>query len=239
MGSRWWEYMNPPIHLSQCCLPDSKKVFSNFYCTWHDITSQICVQLHRWLSMTMGATCTIIAWTENHSSLRIHGFWWIDFIGLIIQVSIFICIYPKPTALNSFFFLLACSVGYNLSSYPQFSAVNSQVVEQSNSLLKRIRSTISYMSATNFVKHCALFFWYHNKTKSTSLYEVTCVDHWFCPVEFIMLLQSQLNAGWNLIVQCYIFSSLKTTACMYLVHVVVRSVVCAYQPFCQRTHRVT
>ena len=89
---------------------------------------------------------------------------------------------PKPNCFKFFFFLLACSVGYNLSSYPQFSAVNSQVVEQSNSLLKRIRSTVSYMSATNFVNHCALFFWYHNKTKSTWLYEVTCIDHWFCPV---------------------------------------------------------
>ena len=143
-------------------------------------------------------------------------------------MSVFLCIYPKPTALNSFFFLLACSVGYNLSSYPQFSAVNSQVVEQSNSLLKRIRSTISYMSATNFVKHCALFFWYHNKTKSTSLYEVTCVDHCGCRVVNIMLLQSQLNAGWNLIVQHYICSSLQQ------LHACCSKYICAYQPFCQR-----
>ena len=119
--------------------------------------------------MTMGATCIIIAWTENHFSSRSHGSWWIDFTGPITKVSVSCNTQNSLIWNNSILCVPACSAGYNLSTYPQFGAINSQVVEQSNALLKRIKSTVSYMSATNFVNHCALFFWYHNKIKHWSI----------------------------------------------------------------------
>lgn len=60
---------------------------------------------------------------------------------------------------------IACSTGYNMSAYKQFSSINSEVVEQSNSLIKRIKGSVSYMTAQNFITHVKLFFWYHNKQK--------------------------------------------------------------------------
>ena len=35
---------------------------------------------------------------------------------------------------------------YNVSNYPQFKDVNTQMVEQSNSVLKRAKSSLSYMN---------------------------------------------------------------------------------------------
>ena len=60
------------------------------------------------------------------------------------------------------YYILGCSQGYNISQYPQFSDMNTQVVEQSNSLLKRIKSSVSYMNAPNFMKHLKFYLWYHN-----------------------------------------------------------------------------
>ena len=42
-------------------------------------------------------------------------------------------------------FHIGCSQGYNISQYPQFSNVNSQGVEQSNALLKHIKSSVSLL----------------------------------------------------------------------------------------------
>ena len=39
--------------------------------------------------------------------------------------------------------LIGCSCGYNIALYPQLRTINSQVVEQSNSALKRIKSSLS------------------------------------------------------------------------------------------------
>ncbi|XP_078586099.1 uncharacterized protein LOC144867969 [Branchiostoma floridae x Branchiostoma japonicum] len=39
-----------------------------------------------------------------------------------------------------------CSVGYQLSRYPQYDNVNSQVVEQCNSALKKLKGQLSYMN---------------------------------------------------------------------------------------------
>ncbi len=63
----------------------------------------------------------------------------------------------------------ACSVGYNMDSYPQLSAINSEVVEQANSMVKRISGSVSYMNAENFMNHLKLFFWYHNKEHNDKL----------------------------------------------------------------------
>ena len=57
------------------------------------------------------------------------------------------------------YYILGYSQGYNIS---QFSDMNTQVVEQSNSLLKCIKSSVSYMNTSNFMKHLKFYLWYHN-----------------------------------------------------------------------------
>jgi len=49
--------------------------------------------------------------------------------------------------------------------YPQFSNVNSQLSEQSNAGLKRIKDQLSYMTANNFMKHCTFYLWKKNRDK--------------------------------------------------------------------------
>ena len=50
--------------------------------------------------------------------------------------------------------------------YPELNLTNTQVVEQANSTLKRIKSSLSYMNPDNFMSHCKLFLWYNNKEKN-------------------------------------------------------------------------
>ena len=59
--------------------------------------------------------------------------------------------------------LTGCSIGYEMNRYPQFQSVNSQVVEQANSIIKRIKGPLAYMTAENFMNHLKLFLWYRNK----------------------------------------------------------------------------
>jgi len=54
----------------------------------------------------------------------------------------------------------ACSSGYHLHSW---HGMNSEVVEQKNSLLKNLRSQLSYMTVGNFMVHCALFLAHANE----------------------------------------------------------------------------
>ena len=54
-----------------------------------------------------------------------------------------------------------------MDMYPQFASVNSEVVEQANALIQRIKSSVSYMTAENFMNHLKLFYWYQNRNKST------------------------------------------------------------------------
>lgn len=62
--------------------------------------------------------------------------------------------------------IIGCCEGYNTSRYPQFVELNTQLVEQSNASLKRIKSSLSYMNSTNFLNHCKFFLWYHNREKN-------------------------------------------------------------------------
>ena len=62
--------------------------------------------------------------------------------------------------------IIGCSVGYKMDSYPQFSTLNSQVVEQANAALKRIKPSLSYMTSQNFLKHLKLFLWNRNREKN-------------------------------------------------------------------------
>ncbi|XP_022288437.2 uncharacterized protein LOC111100644 isoform X2 [Crassostrea virginica] len=63
----------------------------------------------------------------------------------------------------------ACSLAYDLSIYPQFSALNSQCNEQANAGLKRIKEQLSYMTANNFMMHCTFFLWNKNLLKLSSI----------------------------------------------------------------------
>ena len=55
-----------------------------------------------------------------------------------------------------------CHSGYNLDSYLQFSKINSQVAEQRNSTLKRLKSMLSYMNHEHFINHVKLFMWFRS-----------------------------------------------------------------------------
>ena len=57
----------------------------------------------------------------------------------------------------------AACAGYNISSYPQYQNLNTQVVEQANSELGRIKSSLSYMNQRNFMKHLSLFLYFLNQ----------------------------------------------------------------------------
>ena len=57
----------------------------------------------------------------------------------------------------------ACAESYNLQHYAQYRDVNSQINEQRNSSLKKLKSQLSYMTKDNFISHCKLFFWHRNR----------------------------------------------------------------------------
>lgn len=61
------------------------------------------------------------------------------------------------------FFSLACSLGYCMSKYPGFQFINSEVNEQENAKIKKLKTQLSYMTPENFLGHCKLFFWFRNK----------------------------------------------------------------------------
>jgi hypothetical protein len=59
-------------------------------------------------------------------------------------------------------FVSGCHSGYNLSIYSQFNDVNTQVAEQRNATLKKLKSMLSYMNKENFVNHLKIFLWFRS-----------------------------------------------------------------------------
>ncbi|XP_078661027.1 uncharacterized protein LOC144905304 isoform X2 [Branchiostoma floridae x Branchiostoma belcheri] len=60
---------------------------------------------------------------------------------------------------------IGCSLGYDMDSYstcPNIKSINSQVNEQANSGLVRIRPQVSYMTPNNFMFHTRLFLAFRN-----------------------------------------------------------------------------
>ena len=57
---------------------------------------------------------------------------------------------------------LACAVGYKALQYPELREVNTQVVEQNNSKLRKLKSSLSYMKPENFMDTLKFFLWYCN-----------------------------------------------------------------------------
>ncbi|KAH3799822.1 uncharacterized protein LOC127838876 isoform X1 [Dreissena polymorpha] len=56
----------------------------------------------------------------------------------------------------------ACGPAYELKRYPAYAKFNSQVVEQANSRLQRLKASLSYMTQNNFLKHCKFYIWGQN-----------------------------------------------------------------------------
>lgn len=68
----------------------------------------------------------------------------------------------------------ACGPSYELKSYPQHKQLNSQVVEQANSRLQRIKSQLSYMTHKNFIQHCKFYLWDQNRNVVAKLWLYAC-----------------------------------------------------------------
>ena len=60
-------------------------------------------------------------------------------------------------------------MGYNLNNYPSLSNLNSEVNEQANSGLSKLKSHLSYMKHLNFINHCKLYLWNMNYRRLSSL----------------------------------------------------------------------
>ncbi|XP_028394477.1 uncharacterized protein LOC114518672 [Dendronephthya gigantea] len=56
-----------------------------------------------------------------------------------------------------------CSSAYHISCYPDYDYLNSQIAEQSNSGLKKIKGPLSYMNDENFSRHCSFYLWFKNR----------------------------------------------------------------------------
>ena len=79
---------------------------------------------------------------------------------------------------------IGCSKGYSLDAYSQkqIKGINSQVNEQANLGLQKIRGQLAYMSVENFKIHCSLFFLaLKNIGKSLDLVYMLCICNvFFC-----------------------------------------------------------
>ena len=62
-----------------------------------------------------------------------------------------------------FFSFAACSKIYHAKNIPLLDGVNTQMVEQNNSKLRKLKSQLSYMNHHNFMSHLKFFLWHCNK----------------------------------------------------------------------------
>ncbi|XP_052100691.1 uncharacterized protein LOC127734717 [Mytilus californianus] len=56
-----------------------------------------------------------------------------------------------------------CAVSYKGLLYPEIQNINTQLVEQNNSKLKKLKPSLSYMKAENFMKSVTFFEWHCNQ----------------------------------------------------------------------------
>ncbi|XP_066915621.1 uncharacterized protein [Clytia hemisphaerica] len=59
----------------------------------------------------------------------------------------------------------ACSFGYCMKLYSTMQHINSEVNEQENSRVKKLKTQLAYMTPENFIRHCDLFFWHRNQKR--------------------------------------------------------------------------
>ena len=56
---------------------------------------------------------------------------------------------------SSIAIIIGCSVGYNMATYSQLASINSEVVEQANSLIQKIKGSVSYnYDSSKFYESC-------------------------------------------------------------------------------------
>ena len=55
------------------------------------------------------------------------------------------------------------AVSYKGLLYPEIQKINTQVVEQNNAKLKKLKPSLSYMRADNFMKSVIFFEWHCNQ----------------------------------------------------------------------------
>ena len=56
-----------------------------------------------------------------------------------------------------------CAPSYSLDLFPHLSSLNSQVTEQVNSGLSKLKTQLSFMTRENFLRHCQLFLFLRNE----------------------------------------------------------------------------
>ena len=62
-------------------------------------------------------------------------------------------------------FISGCALSYDIRAYPLLEKVNSQINEQQNAAIKRLKAQLSYLSPENFMRHAILYLWNRNYLK--------------------------------------------------------------------------
>ena len=71
---------------------------------------------------------------------------------------------------SSFLIYLACAATYNTRMYTHLKYLNTEINEQQNAAVKRLKNQVSYMTAEHFISHCDLFFFNQNIKKKKLLW---------------------------------------------------------------------
>ena len=61
-------------------------------------------------------------------------------------------------------FFSGCSIGYKCLDYPLLRGINTQTVEQNNAKLKKLKSSLSYMTPKHFIDSLKFFMWHSNES---------------------------------------------------------------------------
>ena len=118
-------------------------------------------------SMTTRAISHPMRWDAIQASLRAQNSWLIAFTIVTTQVIDFwglICTFWNyhVVLFGIILSIAVCSMAHCIDELPQYQSVNTQVAEQSNSFLYRLRSMLSYMNESNFHKNLQLFLAFRN-----------------------------------------------------------------------------
>ena len=78
---------------------------------------------------------------------------------------------------------VGCCSSYDVRQHSDLDGVNTQVAEQSNSLLNRLKGMVSYMTEDNFLTHVKMFLAYRNTVRGYTASEpcegeAAIISHW-------------------------------------------------------------
>lgn len=88
-------------------------------------------------------------------SLMVHFCQIVFFCALIL----FICLNHLTVVHYDFSFIAGCVLGYKALLYPFLSHINTKMVEQNNSKLKKLKTSLSFMTGKNFMNAVKFFFY--------------------------------------------------------------------------------